>query len=103
MSQLRVGDWTVIAGQIMEVTGFTPDGTVVVRPLAPSTELAQPGLQAGWAGEGVPVPPVTVGPPILCDSSRAEILESIREAMRIAKANPGREVIFDMPQDPPEE
>jgi hypothetical protein len=104
MSELQVGDWTVIADQIMEVTGFTPDGTVVVRPLAPSAEFA-PTLQVGWAGEGegegVPMPPSPAGRPLLCDPATMERVEGIREAMRLAKQHPYRQIIFDLP--PPED
>jgi hypothetical protein len=107
--ELKVGDWTVIAEQIMEVTGFAPDGTVIVRPLLPSTEMPMT-LQAGWAGDGSPVQlPVAAGPPLMLArewQSRAEQIEAIREAMLAARANPGREIIFgpiqDL-QDPPEE
>lgn len=91
---LQVGDWTVIDGQIMEVTGFTSGGVPVVRP------LTSPGgvqVEAGWAGEGVPAQPVPQGPPILMDPTRVVEVEAIRAAMRLARANPGREVVFDLP------
>jgi hypothetical protein len=97
MGDLRVGDWTVIDGQIMEVTGF--HGAVpVVRPLTSSPVT----LEAGWAGEGVPAQPVPQGPPILMDPGKAAQVEQIRAAMRLARANPGREVVFDLPLDEPE-
>jgi hypothetical protein len=104
MSELQVGDWTVIADQIMEVAGFTPDGIVIVRPLSPASEMAPIGLQASWAGEGVPLPPAPMEslPPIHMEWVGRDV-DLIREAMRLAKQHPYREIIFGIPEDEPED